>query len=180
MKPRKTKVGSAVVGGQPADSLYKSRAMKRSLFAAKKNSSLAPGGIKPAFPIARHYSNASRAERIFPGISANPILAARRRPIIRRSSVVRWKPLFPPPIRHGGGRSRREHRRSSRPLIITTGNRQSLATPYFQRLATSVFMKRKPSAASCRSLSYILRQIFVAGTIFSRASPNASITIAPS
>ena len=46
---------------------------------------------------------------------------------------------------------------------------------YFHRLATSACMNRSPSEASCRSLSYMRRQILVAGMSFSKASPNASI-----
>ena len=51
---------------------------------------------------------------------------------------------------------------------------------HYQRLATSAFMNARPSVANCFSLSYIFRQIFVAGTSFSRANPKASMTIAPS
>ncbi len=49
-----------------------------------------------------------------------------------------------------------------------------------QRLATSRFMKASASAANCRSLSYMRRQILVAGTSFSRANPKASHTRNPS
>ena len=155
-KPRTKASNSAVMCVQPAE-LSRSEPLSRSQGFIRGREDLAPDQRKP------------HSRRTIPND---------RRPVQRIFVGNRGLPLTNPP--RGGGRSRRGHRRSSRPLIITTGNRRSLATPYFQRLATSVFMNRKPSAASCRSLWYILRQIFVAGTIFSRASPNASITIAPS
>ena len=48
---------------------------------------------------------------------------------------------------------------------------------YRQRLATSVFMNVKASAASWCSVSYMQRQIFVAATILSKARPKALTTI---
>ena len=47
----------------------------------------------------------------------------------------------------------------------------------FHLFATSCFMNFSPSVASCVSLWYIRRQIFVAAAILSRARPKASITI---